>query len=68
LFLILQISAKDQLKFQASYATVLRAHMDALKRRERKDKKKATEPEKNPEPSKKRAPIKRPGSSTAKTS
>jgi hypothetical protein len=42
--------------------------MDALKRRERKDKKKATEPEKNPEPSKKRAPIKRPGSSTAKTS
>lgn len=56
------------MKFQASYATVLRAHMDALKKRERKDKKKATEPEKKPDPPKKRAPLKKPGSSTAKSS
>lgn len=42
--------------------------MDALKRRERKDKKKVTEPEKKPDPSKKRAPVKKPGSSTAKSS
>ncbi|KAF3325682.1 signal recognition particle protein-like isoform X2 [Carex littledalei] len=62
------ISAKDQLKFQASYATVLRAHMDALKKRERKDKKKAAEPEKKLDPPKKRAPLKKPGSSTAKLS
>ncbi|OVA03151.1 Signal recognition particle [Macleaya cordata] len=37
------ISAKDQQRFQASYATVLKAHMHALKKRERKDKKKAAE-------------------------
>ncbi|XP_020517838.1 signal recognition particle 14 kDa protein isoform X1 [Amborella trichopoda] len=35
------LSAKDHLRFQASYATLLRAHMHALKKRERKDKKKA---------------------------
>eukprot|EP00850_Spirogloea_muscicola_P023501 SM000362S13788 [mRNA] locus=s362:34319:35491:+ [translate_table: standard] len=35
-----QISAKEQARFQAAYATVLRAHMDALKKREKKDKKK----------------------------
>eukprot|EP00850_Spirogloea_muscicola_P005603 SM000026S08852 [mRNA] locus=s26:32171:33333:- [translate_table: standard] len=34
------ISAKEQARFQAAYATVLRAHMDALKKREKKDKKK----------------------------
>lgn len=42
----LQLSAKDHLRFQASYATVLRAHMHALKKRERKDKKKTTESDK----------------------
>ncbi|KAJ4763539.1 Signal recognition particle 14 kDa protein [Rhynchospora pubera] len=56
------IAAKDQLKFQASYATVLRAHMDALKKRERKDRKKATEPAKKPDAPKKRVPVKKPGS------
>uniref|UniRef100_A0A0E0DIK9 Signal recognition particle 14 kDa protein n=1 Tax=Oryza meridionalis TaxID=40149 RepID=A0A0E0DIK9_9ORYZ len=43
------LSAKEYLKFQASYATVLKAHMHALKKRERKDKKKAAEVEKIPE-------------------
>ncbi|CAN1772778.1 Signal recognition particle 14 kDa protein [Linum perenne] len=37
------VSAKDHQKFQASYATILKAHMTALKKRERKDKKKATD-------------------------
>ncbi|KMZ66968.1 Signal recognition particle 14 kDa family protein [Zostera marina] len=36
------LSAKDHLKFQASYATILKAHMSALKKRERRDKKKNT--------------------------
>ncbi|XP_058094194.1 signal recognition particle 14 kDa protein [Magnolia sinica] len=40
------LSAKDHLRFQASYATVLRVHMHALKKRERKDKKKAAEADK----------------------
>lgn len=31
------------MRFQASYATILKAHMTALKKRERKDKKKAAE-------------------------
>nr|DAD25308.1 TPA_asm: hypothetical protein HUJ06_026772 [Nelumbo nucifera] len=35
------LSAKDHLRFQASYATILKAHMSALKKRERRDKKKA---------------------------
>lgn len=47
------LSAKDYLRFQGSYATVLKAHMNALKKRERKDKKKAAEGEKKPaDPSK----------------
>ncbi|XP_031478444.1 signal recognition particle 14 kDa protein isoform X1 [Nymphaea colorata] len=40
------LSAKDHVRFQASYATVLKAHMDALKKRERKDKKKVAEADK----------------------
>lgn len=48
-WLWLQISAKDQQKFQSSYATVLKAHMHALKKRERKDKKKAAEVNKKEE-------------------
>lgn len=43
---ILQVSLKEYAKFQASYATVLKAHMHALKKRERKDKKKAADAEK----------------------
>lgn len=35
------LSAREHLKFQSSYATVLKAHMSALKKRERKDKKRA---------------------------
>ncbi|WOL17909.1 signal recognition particle 14 kDa protein [Canna indica] len=40
------LSEKDYQKFQASYATVLKAHMNSLKKRERKDRKKTAEPEK----------------------
>ncbi len=38
----MQLSAKDHQRFQTSYATVLKAHMDALKKREKKDKKSAS--------------------------
>jgi hypothetical protein len=31
-----QVTLKEYLKFQASYATVLKAHMHALKKRERR--------------------------------
>ncbi|KAK1318826.1 Signal recognition particle 14 kDa protein [Acorus calamus] len=34
------LSTKEHQKFQASYATLLKAHMDSLKKRDRKDKKK----------------------------
>ncbi|KAM7460914.1 hypothetical protein LguiA_029035 [Lonicera macranthoides] len=37
------VGAKDHQKFQASYATILKARMTALKKRERKDKRKAAE-------------------------
>jgi len=33
------LTAKDHQRFQTSYATVLKAHMDSLKRKEKKDKK-----------------------------
>ncbi|XP_065850751.1 signal recognition particle 14 kDa protein [Euphorbia lathyris] len=36
------VGARDHQRFQASYATILKAHMTALKKRERKDRKKAT--------------------------
>ncbi|XP_042481736.1 signal recognition particle 14 kDa protein [Macadamia integrifolia] len=49
------VSAKDHQRFQASYATILKAHMHALKKRERKDKKKAVEGDKKREGSKKPA-------------
>lgn len=35
------VTGKDQARFQAAYATVLRAHMSALKKRDKKDKRKA---------------------------
>ncbi|KAK9200805.1 hypothetical protein WN944_016004 [Citrus x changshan-huyou] len=37
------VGAKDHQRFQASYATLLKAHMAALKKRERKDKKKGVD-------------------------
>ncbi|ONM13719.1 Signal recognition particle 14 kDa protein [Zea mays] len=42
----IKVSLKEYTKFQASYATVLKAHMHALKKRERKDKKKTADAEK----------------------
>lgn len=38
-----KVGAKDHQRFQASYATLLKAHMSALKKRERKDRKKVAE-------------------------
>lgn len=38
-----KVGAKDHQRFQASYATLLKAHMAALKKRERKDKKKGVD-------------------------
>ncbi|KAK3143676.1 hypothetical protein QOZ80_4AG0303460 [Eleusine coracana subsp. coracana] len=58
------VSLKEYLKFQASYATVLKAHMHALKKRERKDRKKAAEAEKVPE----NAPKKQKKTSSKKSS
>ncbi|KAJ1272848.1 hypothetical protein BS78_06G233800 [Paspalum vaginatum] len=58
------VSLKDYAKFQASYATVLKAHMHALKKRERKDRKKAAEAEKLPET----APKKQKKASSKKSS
>ncbi|XP_014493274.1 signal recognition particle 14 kDa protein [Vigna radiata var. radiata] len=40
------VGPKDHQRFQASYATILKAHMTALKKRERKDKKKPAEADK----------------------
>ena len=53
----MQLSAKEHLKFQSSYATVLKAHMSALKKRERKEKKKAAEGEKKDGKAKKLKPA-----------
>ncbi|CAN0918127.1 Signal recognition particle 14 kDa protein [Linum grandiflorum] len=50
------VGAKEHQKFQASYATILKAHMTALKKRERKDKKKATDASKKEEGSLKKKP------------
>lgn len=41
-----KVGPKDHQRFQASYATILKAHMTALKKRERKDKKKSAEADK----------------------
>ncbi|KAK9665032.1 hypothetical protein RND81_14G085700 [Saponaria officinalis] len=49
------VGAKEHLRFQASYATILKAHMTSLKKRERKDKRKAVDSDKKPETSKKKA-------------
>ncbi|XP_010548588.1 PREDICTED: signal recognition particle 14 kDa protein-like [Tarenaya hassleriana] len=40
------VGAKDYQRFQASYALILKARMTALKKRERKDRKKSTEADK----------------------
>ena len=39
--MLAQVSTKDHIRFQMSYATVLKAHMDALKKKEKKEKKKS---------------------------
>ncbi|GFY82548.1 signal recognition particle, SRP9/SRP14 subunit [Actinidia rufa] len=49
------VGQKDHQRFQASYATILKARMTALKKRERKDKRKATDADKKPKSSKKQS-------------
>ncbi|TQD93897.1 hypothetical protein C1H46_020511 [Malus baccata] len=41
-----KVGPKEHQRFQSSYATILKAHMTALKKRERKEKKKAAESDK----------------------
>jgi signal recognition particle subunit SRP14 len=41
-----KVEAKDHQRFQASFATTLKVHMTDLKKRERKDRKKAAEGDK----------------------
>ncbi|KZV40971.1 signal recognition particle 14 kDa protein-like [Dorcoceras hygrometricum] len=43
------VGPKDHQRFQSSYATILKARMTALKKRERKEKKKAADSDKKPE-------------------
>ncbi|KAL2920869.1 Signal recognition particle 14 kDa protein [Bienertia sinuspersici] len=52
------VGPKEHQRFQASYATILKAHMTSLKKRERKDKRKAADTEKKGEASKKVAASK----------
>ncbi|XP_075505867.1 signal recognition particle 14 kDa protein [Primulina tabacum] len=40
------VGPKDHLRFQSSYATILKARMTALKKRERKEKRKAADSDK----------------------
>ncbi|XP_047338940.1 signal recognition particle 14 kDa protein-like [Impatiens glandulifera] len=47
------VGAKDHQRFQASYATILKARMTTLKKRDRKDKRKAADREIKQESSKK---------------
>ncbi|KAJ7980650.1 Signal recognition particle 14 kDa protein [Quillaja saponaria] len=48
------VGSKDHQRFQASYATILKAHMTALKKRERKEKKKSTQSDKKEDGSNKK--------------
>ncbi|GAB4832776.1 hypothetical protein Ancab_006792 [Ancistrocladus abbreviatus] len=49
------VGAKEHQRFQASYATILKAHMTALKKRERKDRRKTADSDKKQQVSKKTA-------------
>ncbi|KAK2992352.1 hypothetical protein RJ640_016806, partial [Escallonia rubra] len=49
------VGGKDHQRFQASYATILKARMTALKKRERKEKRKTTDTDKKQEGRKKRS-------------
>ncbi|XP_073134379.1 signal recognition particle 14 kDa protein [Henckelia pumila] len=50
------VGPKDHLRFQSSYATILKARITALKKRERKEKRKAADIDKKPE-SKKQSTV-----------
>ncbi|MCD9561305.1 RNA-binding signal recognition particle subunit srp14, partial [Datura stramonium] len=49
------VGPKDHQRFQASYAILLKARLTALKKRERKDKRKAADSDKKIESSKKKS-------------
>ncbi|KAL4566486.1 hypothetical protein LXL04_030602 [Taraxacum kok-saghyz] len=49
------VGMKDHQRFQASYATILKARMTSLKKREKKDKRKASDVDKKQQVSKKSA-------------
>ncbi|KAL1833133.1 hypothetical protein DCAR_0103197 [Daucus carota subsp. sativus] len=53
------VGAKDHQRFQASYATILKARMTALKKRERKDKRKSLEVDKKQGGGSKKGPSKK---------
>ncbi|CAN4099541.1 unnamed protein product [Withania somnifera] len=50
-----EVGPKDHQRFQASYAILLKARLTALKRRERKDKRKAADSDKRMENSEKKS-------------
>lgn len=52
-FFYWKVGQKDHQRFQSSYATILKAHMTSLKKRERKDRKKSAETDKREGSSKK---------------
>ncbi|XP_021747834.1 signal recognition particle 14 kDa protein-like [Chenopodium quinoa] len=52
------VGPKEHQRFQASYATILKAHMTSLKKRERKDKRKVADSDKKAGSSKKVASSK----------
>ncbi|KAF5733927.1 hypothetical protein HS088_TW16G00368 [Tripterygium wilfordii] len=47
------VGPKDHQRFQSSYATILKAHMTSLKKKERKDRKKTVDADKKDSGSKK---------------
>ncbi|KVI08002.1 Signal recognition particle, SRP14 subunit [Cynara cardunculus var. scolymus] len=54
------VGTKDHQRFQASYATILKARMTSLKKREKKDKRKAADADKKQVVSKKRSTTAKP--------
>ncbi|EYU36700.1 hypothetical protein ABFS82_14G291400 [Erythranthe guttata] len=52
------VGVKDHQRFQSSYATILKTRMTALKKRERKDKRKAADSDKKQDPKKQSSAVK----------
>lgn len=56
-----QVGPKDHQRFQSSYATILKARMTALKKRERKDKRKTADSDKKQDQKKQSKPSNKTG-------